>query len=106
MDPDNFATGWGGGGGSDIWGGGGLTFSVCFLIIKFHRGPYEPPLRSNWTHGPIASQGRSVPVCLKKSIATCDFPAWGLDPLDFSGSAHVYIPLLFPYPTNCIKLSK
>ena len=43
----------------------------------FYRGPYEPPSRSDWTpypRGPIASQGGSVPVFLRKLKATCDFP--------------------------------
>ena len=33
--------------------------------------PYGPPSRSNWTN--CFSRG-SVPVFLRKSIATCDFP--------------------------------
>ena len=31
--------------------------------------------------GPIASQGGSLPVLLRKHIATCDIPGMGLDPL-------------------------
>ena len=81
-DPENFVR----------WGV--LTFSVCFLVISlFHGGPYEPPSRNN-SLGLIASRGRSIPVCLKKPIATCDFPAGESGtPVPHSGSALVYIPL-------------
>ena len=43
-----------------------------FLVINvFHRGPYGPPLRSNWTLGPIASRGWSVLGFLRNHIANC-----------------------------------
>ena len=32
------------------WGGGGWTWQRLLVIVVFHRGPYEPPSRSNWTH--------------------------------------------------------
>ena len=39
--------------------------------------------------GPIASQGRSVPVFLRKPIATCDFPGGVRPPAPHhSGSTH------------------
>ena len=37
------------------------------VINVFHKGPCEPPSRSNWT------QERSVQVLLRKPIATCDY---------------------------------
>ena len=39
--------------------------------------------------GPISYQGVSVPVFLRKPIATCDFPGRGVStPCPLSGSAH------------------
>ena len=48
---------------------------IFFLVISiFYRGPYRPPLRSNWTPlGPIFFSKGSLPVPLRKHIATCDF---------------------------------
>ena len=62
---------------------------IFILVINiFHRGMYGPPPRS-----PIASQGGSVPVFLRKHIATCDFPGGSVAPAPLSGSAHVLISL-------------
>ena len=82
-------------GGPEIFffGGGGGGISI------FHRGSYGPPFRSNWT-GPIASWRGSVPVFLRKSIATCDFWVGRLAPvpplLPPSGSTHNGIMNVWP----------
>ena len=48
----------------------------CFKVINvFHREPYKPPSRG--PRDPIASREGSVPVFLRKSLATCDFPGGG-----------------------------
>ena len=54
-----------------------------FFRHQHHRGPYEPPSRSKWTQwSQIVSRGWSVPVLLRKPIATCvGFPGWGSLPL-------------------------
>ena len=54
------------------------TFSPFLVINVFHVGPYEPPSRSNWTVGSNCFSRGSVPVFLRKSIATCDFPGVGV----------------------------
>ena len=74
-------------GGSRKFLQGVLTIIFSVVINKFFRGPYEPPLRSNWTPwywyrhpqkaiGPLGSNcfsRVSVPVFYGNSIATCDF---------------------------------
>ena len=49
-----------------------VFFVFCvFLVFKvFHREPYEPPWRSNWTLFGSNCFSRGVLA----SIATCDFP--------------------------------
>ena len=55
---------------------------TSFLVLNvFHRGLYESTSRSNWTMGPIASLGESIPVFLRKPVTTCDFPEGSPEPL-------------------------
>ena len=41
---------------------------------------YEPPSRSNWTHGVQLHLEGSVQIFLRKLIATCEFPTGGRGP--------------------------
>ena len=49
-----------------------------YVIKVFHKGLYEPPLRSKLAQrGPIASGDGSVPLYLYEPIATCEFRGGG-----------------------------
>ena len=65
--------------------GGSRKFHHFLVVNVFHRGPYEPPFRSNWTPWSSRFLRGSVPEFLRKPIATCGFPGGGggggLDPL-------------------------
>ena len=47
-------------------------FVVVFFLFS-HQSNLQRAVR---TLGPIASQGWSVPECLREPTATCDFPGW------------------------------
>ena len=67
-----------GGGGTDVF-----LFVFSLVIKEFLRGPYEPPPRSN------CFSRESVPVFLRTTIATSDFPGEGVRThVPTSGSAH------------------
>ena len=64
-----------------------FLFFLSFLVINiFHRGPYGPPLRSNWTNGSNCISMAASTCILRKHSATCFFQGT-LDPPP-SGSAH------------------
>ena len=67
-DPENSVRGGGVGGG----GVGVGSYLTTFFSKVFHIGLYEPPSRNNCTQG-VQLLG-SVPVFLRKPLATCDFP--------------------------------
>ena len=51
--------------------GGGVLFSSFLAINEFHRGPYVPPSRSNWTRGtdlPREAIGPEVRTSLEKQL--------------------------------------
>ena len=75
--------------GPEITVGGGGGPENIFVINISHRGPNGPPSRSNWTKGVQLLLEGSVPVFLRKHIATCDFQG-GPRPLypRPSGSSH------------------
>ena len=59
-----------------------IRFVQYFFFVNnvFHKGPYGPPLRSNWPpSGPIASRGGPGVRLLLEGVrtgilSTCDFP--------------------------------
>ena len=78
----------------NILSGGVLTFfNFSFVINIFHRGPYKPPSKvcvcvcvCVWGGG-----GGSIPVFLRKPLATCYFPGEIQTPCPPSSrSANVY----------------
>ena len=86
---------------------------ILTSFLSHQLRPYGPTSRSNWTRGvqllivggggglggvpsgPIASRGVSVPVFLRKRVATCDSPGVGSpDPPAPSGFAHAKVPAI------------
>ena len=73
----------------------GFSFFLFSLVNVFHRRPNG--LKGQIGLGLITARGRSVPVCLMKHMATCDFPRDGgnpepLAPLDPTMSFMVLSP--------------
>ena len=65
----------------------------------FYRGPYEPPSRSNWTPGSNCFSRGSVPVFLRKHIATWDFlQGRGFGPPLDSSMISLYWDIVLPTP--------
>ena len=55
------------------------------------------PLSSNWTRDPFASRGGSIPVFLKKPVATCDFPVGVWTPWPHHWICHTLMVFLKVY---------
>ena len=63
------------------------TFKNIFILVinVVHRGSFEPFSSNNWTLlllgggslGSISARRRFVPVFIRKTIVTCDFPGRG-----------------------------
>ena len=79
---------------------------LILVINVFHRGPYEPPPRSNRTQrGPIASGDGYVPVYLYKPIATCEFRGGegeGSEPLLFLWDPPMGWAVIVSFPYHII----
>ena len=49
-----------------------LCYCCCFSKQRAPQSVVQTSLKKQ--RGPIASQGRSIPIFLRKRVATCDFP--------------------------------
>ena len=82
-DPENSIRGCTHGQIQKIPSGGILTFYYYYFFSHQHisQRAVQTSLEKQLDLSPIASGGGSVPVFLRKSIATCDFPGgWGGGP--------------------------
>ena len=68
-DQENFRRGWG-------------VLKTFLVINVFHRGPYEPPSRNNWTQGvQFLLEKGLVLVFLDNIEPLTIFQGWGFKPL-------------------------
>ena len=76
-------------------------FSRCFSHQRISQRTVRTSLEKQLDPiGPISSRGGSVPVFLRTTIATCDFPGVCPDPLYPSGSTHVCWLFCFLQPCD------